>query len=929
MTRPARTPTPIPPDGSTFPRLTMTTMLEQLASVLADRYRIEREIGAGGMATVYLAYDVRHDRRVALKVLRPELAAVIGAERFLAEIKTTANLQHPHILPLFDSGTAGEETGPGMPRPYLFYVMPFIEGESLRDRLTRDKQLPVHEAVRIAREVADALDYAHRHAVIHRDIKPENILLHGGHALVADFGIALAASRSDGGSRMTETGMSLGTPHYMSPEQAMGERDITARSDVYALGCVLYEMLVGEPPFTGPTPQAIVARVMTEEPRRLTLQRKSIPLHVEAAVNMALEKVPADRFPSAAAFAAALDTTTFSTTGMASGAKVAARTPLLRTTRVAVIATAATVALLTFGVTRWLGSSGAARSGRSAQLSIVLPKGYEIGSSQFSPVAVSHDGSRLAYVGLKDGKNRIFIRSLEAPDAKALEGTEGGDGPFFSPDGEWVGFFAGGKLRKITVSGAGLQTLADAVFHRGGDWGDDGFVYFAPVNTGGIWRVPEGGGTATQVTRLNTAAGEISHRWPHVVAGTTTLLYAAWTGPGDDEHHVAMQTIESPEHTLLVRGGDAPQYAGQPGLLLYTHRGQLFTVPWRPSQRDLGKAVPVAAAEQPNTNAGNEGTGNYAVSDDGTLAYLSSGGSYNKQRLVWVSRPGVITPLSLPERAFENVAISPEGDRAVLQIREGTTRLWIYDFARGTLTPLATGTGSSQAPQWTADGKRVIYRGTREGTRNLYWIPVDGSGDEERLTTQAGVIQTPTSVSADGRMLLFDQSGRDEPNATGIWVLPLDGDRTPHRLFPLPAAGQDGQISPDGRWVAYQSIVASRQEIFVAPFSGTGERRLVSTDGGTEPLWSRDGRELFYQSANRLMGVTVTPGATFAASPPQLVQEGRFIASSNGNTSFSITNDGTRFLRIQPVDEAPAITHIEVVLNWFSALTRRAAGRVE
>ncbi len=904
----------------------MPTTLEQLSSVLADRYRIEREIGAGGMATVYLAYDVRHDRKVALKVLRPELAAVIGAERFLVEIKTTANLQHPHILALFDSGRTGTAAGGA---DFVYYVMPFIEGESLRDRLTRDKQLPVHEAVLIAREVADALDYAHRHAVVHRDIKPENILLHGGHALVADFGIALAASRSDGGSRMTETGMSLGTPHYMSPEQAMGERDITARSDVYALGCVLYEMLVGEPPFTGPTPQAIVARVMTEEPRRLSLQRKSIPAHVEAAVNTALEKLPADRFPSAAAFAAALDSTSFTMANPSAGAKAAARTPHTRTIWVAVLATAATVAVLTFGLTRWLASRGGTTSERSAQLSIVLPMGYEIGSNKFSPVAISHDGNRLAYVGLKDGKNRIFIRALDDPDAKALEGTEGGDGPFFSPDGAWVGFFAGGKLRKITVSGAGLQTLADASFHRGGDWGDDGFVYFAPVNSGSIWRVPEGGGTATEVTHLNMATGEISHRWPHLVAGTNTLLFSSWTGPGDDEHHVARQTIGSPEHTLLVKGGDAPQYAAQPGLLLYTHRGQLFTVPWQPSQQDLGRAVPVAAAEQPNTDSGNEGTGNYAVSDDGTLAYLSGAASYNKQRLVWISRPGAITPLSLPERAFQNVAISPDGDRAVLQIREGTVRLWIYDFARGTLTPLATGNGSAQAPQWTADGKRVIYRGTREGTRNLYWIPVDGSGDEERLSPKSDRNQTPTSVSSDGRVLLFDQNGPDEPNATGIWVLPLDGDHTPHRLFPLPAAGQDGQLSPDGKWVAYQALVASRPEIFVAPFAGSGERRLVSTDGGTEPLWSRDGRELFFQSGNRLMGVSVTPGASFSASAPRLVQEGRFIASSNGNTSFSITKDGARFLRIQPIDQEPAITHIEVVLNWFSALKRRAAGRTE
>jgi Tol biopolymer transport system component len=265
----------------------------------------------------------------------------------------------------------------------------------------------------------------------------------------------------------------------------------------------------------------------------------------------------------------------------------------------------------------------------------------------------------------------------------------------------------------------------------------------------------------------------------------------------------------------------------------------------------------------------------------------------------------------------------------VVQIREATTGLWIYDFGRGTMTPLNTGTGSSQAPLWTADGRRVIYRGTRQGTRNLYWIPVDGSGGEERLTSKPGVVQTPTSISADGRLLLFDETGPEEPEGAGTWVMRLDGDSTPHRRVPAPAAGRDGQISPDGRWVAYQAAVSSRQEVFVAPFSGSGERRLVSTDGGAEPLWSRDGRELFFQSGTRLMAVAVTPGAAFSASPPRLVHEGRFVRSVNGNTSFGITRDGKRFLRIQPVTQEPAITRVELVLDWFSALSRRAASRTQ
>jgi len=755
------------------------------------------------MATVYLAHDTKHDRDVAIKVLHPDLGAALGGERFLSEIRTTARLQHPHILPLLDSGEAD-----GL----LYYVMPLVTGETLRARLDREQQLPVDDAVRIAREVADALGYAHGLSVVHRDIKPENILLQGGHALVADFGIALAVQHA-GGTRMTQTGLSLGTPQYMSPEQAMGEKMIDARSDIYALGAVTYEMLVGEAPFTGPSVQAIVARLITEEPRSIATQRKAVPPGVENAVLRALEKLPADRFESAKAFADALGNASFTRAAGAAGAgaNLARGTERARTILRVVLPTAAAAAFVTFGLMRWLPSPRSATGARSAHVSIALPEGYELGASNLTPVAISKDGARVAYVGLKDGKNRIFVRALDESVAKALDGTEGGDAPFFSPDGQWIGFFSGSKLRKIAVSGAALQQLADAPFHRGGDWGDDGFIYFAPTNIGGIWRVPEGGGTATLVTQLDTVAGEISHRWPHRVAGTKTLLYAAWTGPGDDEHGVAAQTLGSTEHSMLIKGADAPQYATRPGLLLYAHRGQLFTVPWRPTESGIGKAVPAAALERPNDGIGNEGSGNFSVSDDGTLGYISSGGSYNNQRVVWVNRAGATTTLPLPERAYENVVISPDESRAILQIREEVTRLWIYDFGRGTLTPLGSGSGSSQAPQWSADGRSIVYRGTRRGTRNLYRFLVDGSGGEERLTTQRGVIQSPTSISADGRILLYDQSGPDEPEGTGTWVLRLDGDPTPHRLFSFSASGHDGQLSPDGKWVAFQATVSSRQ----------------------------------------------------------------------------------------------------------------------
>ena len=413
----------------------MPELLGRLQTALAARYRLDREVGAGGMATVYLAQDLRHDRSVALKVLRPELAAVIGAERFLAEIKLTANLQHPHILPLFDSGEADS---------YLFYVMPFVQGETLRDRLTREKQLPVPEALRIAAEVASALDYAHRHGVVHRDIKPENILLHDGQALVADFGIALAASKASG-ARMTETGMSLGTPHYMSPEQAMGEREITPRSDVYALGAVLYEMLTGEPPFTGNTAQAVVARVLTESPRPLGTQRHTIPRHVEAAVLTALGEAAGRPVRHRGRVRRGAQGPSLRQHGCRwrrprrAGAAAARPAPAASPRRPGPGRRRGgghrrrAVGLAPPGAGRSRSPSSPWRCGR--------PKRSRRRCTAAAPaLAISPDGRAIAYLGPGEGAPRLWLRRLDQLAATPITGTEGASSPFFSPDGRRIGF---------------------------------------------------------------------------------------------------------------------------------------------------------------------------------------------------------------------------------------------------------------------------------------------------------------------------------------------------------------------------------------------------------------------------------------------------------------------------------------------------------
>jgi len=444
----------------------MTDVLDRLSTALADRYRIERELGAGGMATVYLAHDVKHDRKVALKVLRPELAAVIGPERFLAEIRTTANLQHPHILPLFDSGEV---------QGTVFYVMPFIEGESLRDRLTREKQLPVGDAIRIASQVASALDYAHRHDVIHRDIKPENILLHDGSALVADFGIALAASRA-GGTRMTETGMSLGTPQYMSPEQAMGERTLDARTDVYALGVTLYEMLGGEPPFTGPTAQAIVARVLSENPRSLSALRPTVPLHVDAAIRTALQKLPADRFGTAAAFADALARPDSSPAYAAPPlrARLARWAPWL----------VSAAAMLAVVVALRRGGEAPAEQPPS-RLAVLAPGlGGSGGSSLTRQLALTPDGGAVIFVAVDEGgANRLMRQSLdaEAPTRLAISsrGSYTLGNPVVTLDGRsLLASTLGGELFRFPIEGGPATPVAR---------GFTSYGYVAPTPQGDLW----------------------------------------------------------------------------------------------------------------------------------------------------------------------------------------------------------------------------------------------------------------------------------------------------------------------------------------------------------------------------------------------------------------------------------------------------------
>lgn len=501
------------------------SVFEKIRVALSDRYDVQRQIGSGGMATVYLARDLRHQRPVALKLLSPELGAVLGPERFLSEIRVTANLQHPNLLPLFDSGEAEAQ---------LYYVMPYVEGESLRARLDREKQLPVNEAVRIASAVAAALDYAHRHGVIHRDLKPENILLQEGQPLVADFGIALAVSHA-GGERVTQSGLSLGTPQYMSPEQATGDRSVDARTDIYSLGAVLYEMLIGEPPHTGATVQAIIARVLTDKPRSVRATRPAVPEHVEFAVQKALEKVPADRFDTALEFAEVLQgtrpltiagttTTAPQTDGFLSVFRSRSAGWTAAGVALIVAFTAAAVAVNERSGRRSLENLPPVAFRVEMPVDAAIPPGGE------PMLDLSPDGRWLVSVLQRQSTTQLYLRSLDDLEAKPLAGTERASYPFFSPDGHWIGFSANGKLKKIAREGGVAIDVTDgfSAFLPQAFWTrDHGIIFGRSAFVGGrhgFSAVSQAGGAVKTMTLSGSAKG-MRHWYPHLLPDNKTLLF--------------------------------------------------------------------------------------------------------------------------------------------------------------------------------------------------------------------------------------------------------------------------------------------------------------------------------------------------------------------------------------------------------------------
>jgi serine/threonine-protein kinase len=877
----------------------MTNSLARLTTALADRYRIERELGQGGMATVYLAEDLKHKRRVAVKVLKPELAAVLGAERFVQEITTTAALQHPHILPLFDSGEADG---------FLYYVMPFIDGETLRAKLDRETQLGVDEAVRIASDVASALHYAHTHGVIHRDIKPENILLHDGRPMVADFGIALAVSAAAGG-RMTETGLSLGTPHYMSPEQATAEKEISARSDVYSLGSVLYEMLAGQPPHLGGSAQQIIMKIIAEPVETVTRFRKTVPPNIAAALAQALEKLPADRFASAKDFADALRNTTFTGNTAASIPAPAARAPGLN--RTALVLGATTVIATVAAVIGWF------RPGVPHQVSrysIRLPEGQQLGQSQGSRIALSPDGTELVYESVVAGRSQLLLRRLDALVATPIPGAEGALNPAFSPDGTRLAFTLASPraIRVMTLPGGLVSTIADSLVDMGGvSWGRDGHVYYdGHLDGDGIARVREAGGRPEPVTRADSGSGELWHFRPHALPNGRSILFTIARGVvGGYRWFVGATEVGSERHNTLIEGRN-PSYAD--GFLFYTtDAGTLMAVGFDEDRLTMeGDPVPVEQA----VAGGTLGRTDLAFSATGTMAYTSGSFDVGQRELTWLSRDGSLTRVDTTWRAtMSQLAVSPDGRRVALSVSDGPDQsdIWVKDLVGGPPSRLSFGDAPiNRTPSWSPDSREIVFMAAGSAqSAGVMRGPADGSALPHRIRPFPGG-GSNAWLSPDGGWLVIEDGGGN------VLAARTTGDTALIDLLRRPSLDGAPRVSPDGRWLAFLSDESGQQQLYVTPFPDTrSAKRVISTESAVAVWWSPDGRELAYvTNGSDLIVAPVLAGAAFAVGERRVL----FNVGALRLNNLTYSHDGRRFLAVVPFGQDDAPDELIMVENFMT-----------
>ncbi len=889
-------------------------------------YRVLSKLGEGGMGEVYRAHDTSLNRDVALKVL-PELFA-IDAERvarFTREAQTLAALNHPNIAQIY--GLA--DMAPGSGRSVRALVMELVEGDDLSVLIARGP-MPLGEALPVARQIADALEAAHERGIIHRDLKPANVKVRpDGTVKVLDFGLAKAMDPAAGSSadamhsptltaRATQVGMILGTAAYMAPEQAKGKA-VDKRADIWAFGVVLYEMLTGRRAFPGADVSEVLASVLMREPEWAALPA-STPAAIRRLLARCLERDPARRLRDIGDARLELQD------GAAPDPEAPAH-PVATPWIPAWLPW--TVAAMALAAAAWAFARPPAvepATSADGHFTIQLPPEAPVVTSDLpawseGPLAVSPDGRQVVYVAPLGERTQLYVRATGDLTPRALAGTEGARLPFFSPDGQWIGFFADAKLKKAALAGGTPVTLADAPAGTGGSWSSDGEIVFAPSYTSGLFTVPEAGGSPRRVTTLDSVAGDDVHGWPQVLPGRRAVLLTviAWARESSaivlvDLDTGARREVQSDASfgRFVSSGPGAPT-----GHVVFVRDGALMAAPFDPSGAEpAGTAVRVVD---------NVGHARFDLSASGVLAYLPGTGSGGDFSLVWVDRTGASRPINTLLRGYEDLHLSPDGRRIALTIEEpgadSPAHVWLADTERGTLTRL-TFDGFSRDPVWAPDGKSLVF-GSKRGndTFGLYRQSIDGRSAAELLwASPTPIWPDPQSWTPDGRTVVFTTKGTTTDD--DVWTLSLDGG-VARPWLEEPGSQSAGRLSPDGRWMAYNSNEYGRDEVYVRPYPGPGAKRLVSEGGGVNPIWSRDGRELFYRRVGEFFVVSVDTEAGFTAGKPARMFSGRYRWTGR---DFDVSPDGSRFVMMRNDDPRTSGT-INVLLNWRSVLAARLAGK--
>jgi hypothetical protein len=877
-------------------------------------YAITAPLGVGGMGEVYRARDTRLERDVAIKVL-PEGRAGDAAlrARFDREAKSISALNHPNICTLFD---VGHQDG------LLFLVMELIEGESLADRISKGA-LPPDQVLRVGAQIADALDHAHRQGIIHRDLKPGNVMLTKSGAKLLDFGLARTAAEAQSPMStealtsvptqmkpLTQEGTILGTFQYMAPEQLEGQ-EADARTDIFALGALLYEMATGRRAFEGKSRTSLIAAIVSAQPAPISAVAPMTPPALDHVVRRCLEKDPEDRWHSAHDVAVQLRWIGDTGSQTDSQAGVAGPLTLRRKSRERIAwALAAVMAVAAMAAFALRPDNGPSRQDGSGVIRSVLPiLSGQLQYDTFHTLAISPDGKTAAWADSEAGTWRIFVRRLDESEAHVLPGTENAQELFFSPDSKWLGFFAGGKMKKIPLGGGAPVTIARAVMPRGATWEADDSIIFVPFFYGGVERVSASGGNREVLTTLDRANGEVAHRWPSLLPGGGAFLYTIGYGSGWDEAKIAVRKIGSKESRILIQGGYDGRYLPT-GHLVYARGASLYAVRFNLETLQVS-GDPVQVME--GVVHGDAGAAEYSFSDNGLLVYRPAGSrAGNGGALALVDRAGRALPFHDPipaGRSIKRPVLSAGGDKLTGEI---DFELWTFDLARGTATRLTSGTRATDGV-WSPDGQLIAFGEERNSPWNPYMRRADGSAPEELLMKSDTSLQ-PDSWSPDGRRLLMTRS---EPE-TGLDIVAFSmADKTIKPFVVTDHNEAEGRFSPDGKWVAYTSNESDRTEIYVRPFEGAEGRWQISTQGSELPYWKKPD-EIIFQSGRKVMSVHVRTSPAFAAEPPRLLFE-------SPNDLIEVMPDGERFLVRQPAESGGRDDSIHLVAGWFSEVVRKTS----